>query len=77
MRAVFTVPLTVGCAARYIGAGPGRLKLNACGCERREHSGRKPVTVECARDTSDKLSRDRVGKSVGSNDYITSRDADP
>ena len=36
MRTVFTVPVTVGCDARYIGAGPGRLHLNACGCERIE-----------------------------------------
>ena len=72
MRAVFTGPVTVVCDARYIGASPGRLHLNACECERREHPGRKPVTVECARDTIAKLSRGRVGKSVGSNGYITS-----
>jgi hypothetical protein len=30
MRAVFTVPVTVVCDARYTGAGPGRLHLNAC-----------------------------------------------
>jgi len=40
--------------------------------EDREYSGCKPVTVECARDTIAKLSRGRVGKSVGSNCYITS-----
>jgi hypothetical protein len=78
MRAVFTVPVTVGCDARYIGDGPGRLHLNACGCERIESiAGRKPETVGCARDTIAKLQRVRVGKSVWSNDYITSRDADP
>jgi hypothetical protein len=33
--------------------------------------------VECARDTIAKLSRDRVGKSVGSNDYITRYDVNP
>ncbi len=27
---VFTCPVTVGGDARYIGAGPGRLHLNAC-----------------------------------------------
>jgi len=43
----------------------------------REHSGRKPGTVECTRDTRAKLSRGRVGKSVGSNGYITSWDANP
>jgi hypothetical protein len=36
MRPVFTVPVTVGCAARYTGAGPGRLHLNACVCGRIE-----------------------------------------
>jgi hypothetical protein len=37
MRAVFTVPeATVGCDARYTGAGPGRLHLNACVCGRIE-----------------------------------------
>jgi hypothetical protein len=36
MRAVFTVPVTVGCDARYTGAGPGRLHLNACVCGRIE-----------------------------------------
>jgi hypothetical protein len=36
MRAVFTVPETVGCDARYTGAGPGRLHLNACVCGRIE-----------------------------------------
>jgi hypothetical protein len=78
MRAVFTVLVTVGCDARYIGSGPGRLHLNACGCERIENiAGRKPETVGCVRDTIAKLPRGRVGKSMGSNDYITSRDTDP
>jgi hypothetical protein len=78
MRAVFTVPVTVGCDARYKGAGPGWLHLNACGCGRRESiAGRKPETIGSVRDTIAKLPRDRVGKSVGSNDNITSRDADP
>jgi hypothetical protein len=36
MRSVFTVPVTVGCDARYTGAGPGRLHLNACVCGRIE-----------------------------------------
>ena len=48
-----------------------------CVREEREQPGRKPVTVECARDTIAKLSRGSVGKSVGNNGYITSRDADP
>ena len=54
MRAVFTVPVvTVGCDARYTDAGPGRLHLNVCGCGRIESiTGRKPGTVECARDRS-------------------------
>ena len=43
----------------------------------REHSGGKPVTVECERDTNAKLSRVRVGKTVGSNGYITSYDVNP
>ena len=74
MRAVFTVPVTVGCDARYIGAGPGPLQLNECWCERIESipGACKPVTVEYVRDTIAKLSRGRVGKSVGSNGYITS-----
>ena len=76
MRAVFTVPETVGCDARYTGAGPGRLHLNAC--ERIESvAGRIPETLGCARDAIAKLPRGRVGRSVGSNGYITSRDADP
>ena len=77
MRAVFTVLVTVGCDARYI----GRSRAETAECvrvrEEREHPGRKPVTVECARDTIAKLSRDRVGKSVGSNDYITRYDVNP
>jgi hypothetical protein len=36
MRAVFTVPVTVVCDARYRDAGPGRLHLNACVCGRIE-----------------------------------------
>jgi hypothetical protein len=36
MRAGFTVPVAVGCDARYTGAGPGRLHLNACVCRRIE-----------------------------------------
>jgi hypothetical protein len=36
MLSVFTVPVTVGCDARYAGAGPGRLHLNACVCGRIE-----------------------------------------
>jgi hypothetical protein len=36
MRPVFTVPVTVGCDARYIDAGPGRLHLNAYICGRLE-----------------------------------------
>jgi hypothetical protein len=32
MRAVFTVPVTIGCDARYTVPGPGRLHLNACIC---------------------------------------------
>jgi hypothetical protein len=56
MRAVFTVLETVGCDARYTVAGPGRLHLNACGCERIENiAGRIPETVGCARDTVAKL----------------------
>ena len=51
MRAVFTVPDAVECDARYAVAGPGCLHLNVCGCERIESiAGRKPGTVECARD---------------------------
>jgi hypothetical protein len=30
MRVVFTVPVAVGCNARYTVAGPGRLHPNAC-----------------------------------------------
>ena len=54
MRAVFTVPVgTVGCDARYTDASPGCLHLNVCGCGRIESiAGRKPGTVECARDRS-------------------------
>ena len=62
VKAVFTVPETVGCDARYTGAG---------------YIGRMQETVGCARDTVAKLPRGRVGKSVESNGYITSRDADP
>ena len=48
---MFTVPEAVECDARYAGAGPGRLHLNVCGCGRIESiAGRKPGTVECARD---------------------------
>ena len=51
MRAVFTVPEAVEWDARYADAGPGRLHLNVCGCGRIESiAGRKPGTVECARD---------------------------
>ena len=51
MRAVFTEPVTVASDARYAGAGPRRLHLNACGCGRIENiAGRKPATVECARE---------------------------
>ena len=51
MRAVFTVPESVECDAMYADAGPGCLHLNVCGCERIESiAGRKPGTVECARD---------------------------
>ena len=78
MLAVFTGSVTVGCDARYTDTGPGRLHLNACWCERIESiAGRKPKTVGCVRDTVAKLPLDRVGKSVGINGYITSRDADP
>ena len=54
MRAVFTVPgVTVGCDAKDTDAGPGRLHLNVCGCGRIESiAGRKPGTVEYARDRS-------------------------
>ena len=56
MRAVFTVPEAVECDARYADVGPGRLHLNACGCERIENiAGRIPETVGCARDTVAKL----------------------
>ena len=37
MRVVFTVPVTVVCDARYTGAGPGHLHLNACVCGRIEN----------------------------------------
>ena len=51
MRAVFTEPVTVASDARYADAGPRRLHLNACGCGRIENiAGRKPATVECARE---------------------------
>jgi hypothetical protein len=51
MRAVFTEQVTVASDARYAGAGPRRLHLNACGCGRIENiAGRKPATVECARE---------------------------
>jgi hypothetical protein len=36
MRTVFTGPVTVGCDVRYTGAGPGRLHLNVCWCNRVE-----------------------------------------
>jgi hypothetical protein len=43
--------VTVASDARYTGAGPRRLHLNACGCGRIENiAGRKPATVECARE---------------------------
>jgi hypothetical protein len=41
MRAVFTVPVTVGCDVRDTGAGPGRLHLNACVCGRIESIARR------------------------------------
>jgi hypothetical protein len=41
MRLVFTVPVTVGCDARYTHAGPGRLHLNACVCGRIESIARR------------------------------------
>ena len=41
MRAVFTVPVTVVCDARYRDAGPGRLHLNACVCGRIESIARR------------------------------------
>ena len=47
----FPLAEAVECDARYAGAGPGRLHLNVCGCGRIESiAGRKPGTVECARD---------------------------
>ena len=50
---MFTVPEAVEWDARYADAGPGRLHLNVCGCGRIESiAGRKPGTVECARDRS-------------------------
>ena len=61
-------PVTVDCDARYTGAGPGRLHLNACVCGRIEHRRACPVTIVCARETSAKLPRGRVGKSVWSKD---------
>ena len=73
MRAVFTVPVvTVGCDARYTDAGPGRLHLNVCVCERIESiAGRsRKGTVECARDRAlnyreagSSKNEDRVGRS--------------
>jgi hypothetical protein len=36
MRTVFTGPVTMGCDARYTGAGPGRLHLHLCECDRLE-----------------------------------------
>ncbi len=72
MRAVFTDPVTVASDAIYAGAGPRRLHLNACGCGRIESiAGRKPATVECARDRalncreagSNGKNEDRVGRS--------------
>ena len=68
MRAVFTGSVTVGCDARYADASPGRIHLNACVCGRIESiTGRMArVTVGCARETSVKLPRGRVGKSVWS-----------
>ena len=48
---MFTVPEAVEWDARYADAGPGRLHLNVCGGGRIESiAGRKPGTVECARD---------------------------
>jgi hypothetical protein len=36
MRTGSTGQVTVGWDARYTGAGPGRLHLNVCGCDRIE-----------------------------------------
>ena len=68
MRAVFTVPVgTVGCDARYTDAGPGCMYLNVCVCGRiGNFAGRMSGSVGCAGETSAKLPRDRVGKSVWS-----------
>lgn len=71
MRSVFTVPEAVECDAMYAGAGPGCLHLNVCGCGRIESiAGRKPGTVECARDRAlnereagSSKNEDRVGRS--------------
>ena len=61
MRAVFTVPDTVTSDARYAGAGPGRLHLNACGC------GRMESIAGANRKNDDRVGRsrneDRVGRS--------------
>ena len=58
---------SVGCEARYTGAGPGRQYLRACGCEREGMSAVSgPVIRRWARHASSKLARNRVGKSVWS-----------
>jgi hypothetical protein len=54
MRALFTVPVTVGCDARYTVAGPGRLHLNACVCGRIEN-----ITGRMSGDCSMRKGNDR------------------
>jgi hypothetical protein len=67
MRSVFTGPVTVVCDARYTDAGPGRLHLNACVCGRIESiAGRMSGDRGIRWETSAKLPRGRVGKSVWS-----------
>jgi hypothetical protein len=58
---------SVGCEARYTGAGLGRPYLGTCGCEREGLSAASgPVIRRWARHAISKLARSRVGKSVWS-----------
>ena len=58
---------SVGCEARYTGAGPGRPYLRTCGCEREGLSAASgPVIRRWARHAISILARSRVGNSVWS-----------
>jgi hypothetical protein len=62
MRAVFTVPVAVGCDARYTGAGPGRLHLNACVCGRIENIAGRMSGDRSMREGNERQTTARQGR---------------